>query len=76
MIEAFLEDDSSVDAEIFVNKASPLINAVDDNGLQLRYKVAYARVMDANRKFLDAAARYYELSNITTSNVIEAYMCQ
>ena len=53
-LEAFLEDDASLDAEVFVNKASPFINAVDDLFLQLRYKVTYARVMDANRKFLDA----------------------
>jgi COP9 signalosome complex subunit 4 len=31
-------------------------------GLLLRYKSAHARVLDANRKFLAAAQRYYELS--------------
>lgn len=31
-------------------------------GLLLRYKSAYARVLDANRKFLQAASRYHELS--------------
>ncbi len=34
---------------MFVNKASALINDVDSVSLQLRYKVTYARVMDANR---------------------------
>jgi hypothetical protein len=68
--EAFLEDDASLDAEVFVNKASPFINAIDDLSLQLRYKVTYARVMDANRKFLDAAVRYYELSSALHTNVL------
>lgn len=36
--------------------------AVTDYWVQLRYRVTYARVLDANRKFLEAAMRYYELS--------------
>lgn len=54
-----------------MNKASPLINLVDDWLLQLRYRLTYARVLDANRKFIDAAIRYYELSmstNVTTTH--------
>jgi hypothetical protein len=37
LLEAFLEDDEAVDAEIFVNKASVHINNVTDWALQLRY---------------------------------------
>lgn len=33
-----------------------------DYWVQLRYRVTYAKVLDANRKFLEAAMRYYELS--------------
>jgi len=66
--EAFLEDDATVDAEIFVNKASALINDVDEWTLQLRYRTTFARILDANRKFAEAASRYYELS--TTSQHI------
>ena len=54
---------------MFVNKASPFINDVSDVSLQLRYRVTHARVLDANRKFADAALRYYELSKINTINV-------
>ena len=32
------------------------------SALNLRYIVTYARVLDANRKFLDAATRFYEIS--------------
>jgi hypothetical protein len=65
--EAVLEADEAIDAEVYVNKASPLINLVDDWLLQLRYRLTYARVLDANRKFIDAAIRYYELSMSTTT---------
>ena len=67
--ETFLEDDASIDAETFVNKASAIINGVDDLAIQLRYRVTYARVLDANRKFIEAAIRYYELSTTTAANV-------
>eukprot|EP00968_Pinguiococcus_pyrenoidosus_P004275 scaffold285_cov304-Pinguiococcus_pyrenoidosus.AAC.35 len=30
--------------------------------MQLRYRTTYSRVLDANRKFLDAATRYYDVS--------------
>jgi COP9 signalosome complex subunit 4 len=60
--EAFLQEDASVDAEVFVNKASPFVNAVTDTTIVLRYRVTFARVMDSNRKFVEAALRYYELS--------------
>lgn len=67
--EAFLEDDATVDAEIFVNKASALINDVEDWALQLRYRTAFARILDANRKFVEAASRYYELSTMTNQQI-------
>lgn len=74
-----LEVDEAIDAEIYVNKASALINAAasasqasgeDAYGpVQLRFRVTYARVMDANRKFAEAAVRYYGLSTTTGYNV-------
>jgi COP9 signalosome complex subunit 4 len=42
------------------------MHAVIEWSLQLRYSVTLARVLDSNRKFVDAALRYYELS--TTQN--------
>jgi COP9 signalosome complex subunit 4 len=68
-LEAYLEDDEAMEAEIFVNKASSFMNNTSNWSLQLRYRVTSARVMDANRKFLDAAARYYEISSTTNTNI-------
>jgi COP9 signalosome complex subunit 4 len=67
--EAFLEDDETVDAEVFLNKASSCIQTVTEVSLNLRYRATYARVLDANRKFVEAAMRYYDLSNTTYADV-------
>jgi hypothetical protein len=46
--ETFLEDDETVDAETFVNRASTVINNVPDWALLLRYK---ARIHDNVHSF-------------------------
>lgn len=72
--EAFLEDDETVDAEVMVNKASVLMHEVADIDLplQLRYRVTYARILDSNRKFIEASLRYYELSNTVSTEIVAA----
>ncbi|KAL0587558.1 hypothetical protein ABG067_002854 [Albugo candida] len=60
--ELFLQEDETVDAENYINRASRCIHNVEDWALKLRYQVSYARILDAKRKFLDAALRYYEFS--------------
>lgn len=69
--ETYLEADMAVEAEVFMNKSSPFINAVVSWTVQLRYKVTFARVQDANRKFVEAALRYYELSTLENENVVQ-----
>jgi len=58
----FLEDSDSVSAETYIKRASPLAAGTGDKGLELQYKTCYARILDHKRKFLEAATRYYELS--------------
>ena len=73
--ECYLEEDLTVEAEGAVTKAGVVIEAsgisvsADDEvkdeatvTLMLRYKSTYARVLDANRKFLAAAVKYHDLS--------------
>eukprot|EP01092_Planopodium_desertum_P004755 TRINITY_DN20214_c0_g4_i2.p1 TRINITY_DN20214_c0_g4~~TRINITY_DN20214_c0_g4_i2.p1 ORF type:complete len:424 (-),score=45.40 TRINITY_DN20214_c0_g4_i2:30-1166(-) len=60
----WLEEEDSSRAEQRINKASRYIKDVHDNVLLLKYKGAFARIADLNRKFLDAALRYYELSQL------------
>jgi len=74
--ESCLTGDADDEAEIFVKKASVLMNATADHpdktavaSLNLRYRVTFARVLDAQRKFLEAATRYYDVSVIQNQSV-------
>eukprot|EP01024_Parvocaulis_polyphysoides_P021104 TRINITY_DN1999_c1_g1_i3.p3 TRINITY_DN1999_c1_g1~~TRINITY_DN1999_c1_g1_i3.p3 ORF type:complete len:265 (+),score=38.40 TRINITY_DN1999_c1_g1_i3:385-1179(+) len=60
----YLEDDNSVDAETYLNKAAVLIGGSQNKELGLKYEVCSARILDAKRKFLEAAQRYYGLSTM------------
>lgn len=62
--QLYLEEDESVQAEAYINRASEFVHIVKDETLKLRYKVCFARIMDYKRQFLKAAGRYYELSQI------------
>ncbi|RCV46090.1 hypothetical protein SEVIR_9G508800v4 [Setaria viridis] len=60
----YLEDDDAVNAEAFINKASFLVTNSQQEVLNLQYKVCYARILDLKRRFLEAALRYYDISQI------------
>jgi COP9 signalosome complex subunit 4 len=66
--QLYLEDDESVQAEAYINRASELIHQCKDETLKLRYKVCFARIMDYKRQFMKAAQRYYELSQIVSDS--------
>jgi len=65
----YLQDEESVSAETFINRASLLISEDTSDRLRLQHKVCYARILDAKRKFLEAATRYYQLSQLTSRTV-------
>lgn len=67
--EAYLADDEADSAENFLNKASLVMQGVEDPVLDLRYRTTSARVLDSNRKFLDAAVRFYDLSQTSKVHV-------
>ncbi|KAI3437752.1 hypothetical protein D9Q98_000200 [Chlorella vulgaris] len=60
----FLEDDDAVAAETYIKKASSLLSSCKNEELELQYKTCYARILDSKRRFLEAATRYYELSQV------------
>mmetsp|Transcript_15744 Transcript_15744/g.17480 ORF Transcript_15744/g.17480 Transcript_15744/m.17480 type:complete len:414 (+) Transcript_15744:52-1293(+) len=76
--ECFLEDDETVEADSAVTKAGTVVEQITEpdkhTALILRYKSTYARVLDANRKFLQAASRYHDLSNPNpaTADLVDA----
>lgn len=60
----FLEDEDAVGAEPYIKKASALLSSCTNEELELQYKTCYARMLDSKRRFLEAATRYYELSQV------------
>jgi COP9 signalosome complex subunit 4 len=75
--ECFLHEEDYVEADIFVTKAGPSVEAItnpeEHTALILRYKSTQARVFDAHRKFLDASHRYYDLSLVgNQTDIVDA----
>jgi len=60
--QLYLEEDKSFEAERFINKAAPLTGQIKKDKLLLKYKSAFVRNQDFNRKFPEAALSYYRLS--------------
>ena len=74
MAECFLAEDENAEADASVSKAGGVVEQIQNKAahqaLILRYKSTYARVLDANRKFLSAAQRYHELSQSSTDLIV------
>lgn len=58
----FLEEEDSVSAETFFNRASLISHETKDPEMQLHFKLSQARMFDFNRKFAEAASKYHEIS--------------
>jgi COP9 signalosome complex subunit 4 len=73
--ECFLAEDEIAESDAAVNKAGVVVEQIANKdqhtALILRYKSTYARVLDANRKFLAAASRYHELSSPANGVLID-----
>jgi hypothetical protein len=48
-------------------QANALVNEVEDKELTMKYQACYARIADSKRRFLDAAMKYYELSQASAA---------
>ncbi|KAF8639949.1 hypothetical protein AX17_001199 [Amanita inopinata Kibby_2008] len=64
IVRLLLEDEDSVQAETYYNRAALLIHSTTDRETQLQFKLCQARISDYARKFLEAASRYHELSYV------------
>ncbi|KAL3082695.1 hypothetical protein niasHS_010497 [Heterodera schachtii] len=60
--ELFLEADNVEEADRHVKRASLLQQDVKEEALVIKYKALYARVLDRQGNFTEAAQRYHELS--------------
>ncbi|TFK56008.1 hypothetical protein OE88DRAFT_1652571 [Heliocybe sulcata] len=62
IVRLLLEDEDSTQADSYYNRAALLAHTTTDKETQLAFKLCQARIMDYNRRFLEAAQRYNELS--------------
>lgn len=72
----YLEDDDSVAAEMYIKKASSLVTTCKEEGLELQYRSCYVRILDAKRRFVEAAQRYHQLSQMEARQVSEAELLE
>ncbi|KAG6844911.1 hypothetical protein H0H87_002610 [Tephrocybe sp. NHM501043] len=65
IVRLLLEEEDSVQAETYYNRAALLVHSgMDDRETLLQFKLCQARINDYSRKFLEAATRYHELSYV------------
>ncbi|GAW05371.1 hypothetical protein F5879DRAFT_873750 [Lentinula edodes] len=62
IVRLLLEEEDSVQAESYFNRAQLLVHSTTDKETLLQFKLCQARISDYSRKFLEAASRYHELS--------------
>lgn len=62
IVRDYLEADDSTAAETYLNKLKNVMHGVNDAETQLHFKLSAARIQDANRQFLAAAASYHDIS--------------
>ncbi|KAF8195855.1 hypothetical protein K438DRAFT_1826634 [Mycena galopus ATCC 62051] len=64
IVRLLLEDEDSIQAETYYNRAALLVHSTTDKETLLQFKLCQARISDYGRKFLEAASRYHELSYV------------
>ncbi|KAK4050963.1 hypothetical protein OIV83_003092 [Microbotryomycetes sp. JL201] len=62
IVRLYLEEENSTAAETYFNRASLISHQTKDAELQLHYKLSQARMFDYNRKFVEAASKYHDIS--------------
>ncbi|KAK0230731.1 hypothetical protein IW262DRAFT_1340082 [Armillaria fumosa] len=64
IVRLLLEEEDSVQAETYFNRAQLVVHSTNDKETLLQFKLCQARISDYGRKFLEAASRYHELSYV------------
>jgi len=60
--QLYLQEDRSMEAKRWIDKAAPLMGHIKKDRLVARYKSAFVKNQDFSRKFAEAALGYYRLS--------------
>ncbi|KAI7881092.1 Cops4 protein [Lichtheimia hyalospora FSU 10163] len=75
IMRLLLEVDEAVTADAYLNRAALLIHNSNDLVLNLTFKLCQARILDAKRRFLEAATKYHELSYETQIDESDRLRC-
>ncbi|KAG2222608.1 hypothetical protein INT45_008727 [Circinella minor] len=75
IVQLLLEVDEPVPAETYLNRAALLQPTTEDFVLGLKFKLSQARILDAKRRFLEAASKYHELSYVSQIDEDERIQC-
>lgn len=62
IVRYYLEEDDTTSAEAFLNRIKNLPSKLEDHDSKLYFQLSQARVLDARRRFLDAAQEYFNVS--------------
>lgn len=62
IVRYYLEDDDTASAEAFLNRIKNLPSKIEDHDAKLYFQLSQARILDARRRFLDAAQEYFSVS--------------
>ncbi|KAJ5472175.1 hypothetical protein N7530_006176 [Penicillium desertorum] len=62
IVRYYLEDDDTTSAEAFLNRIKNLPSKIEDHDSKLYFQLSQARILDARRRFLDAAQEYFNVS--------------
>lgn len=62
IVRYYLEDDDTTSAEAFLNRIKNLPSKIEDHDAKLYFQLSQARILDARRRFLDAAQEYFSVS--------------
>jgi COP9 signalosome complex subunit 4 len=62
IVRYYLEDDDTPSAEAFLNRIKNLPSKIEDHDAKLYFQLSQARILDARRRFLDAAQEYFNVS--------------
>ena len=64
IVRNLLEAGDTTTADIFLHKVKAVIHTCDDGdvALKLNFQLSHAKILDAQRRFLEASREYYDLS--------------
>ncbi|CAO3650969.1 unnamed protein product [Cunninghamella echinulata] len=75
IVRFLLEEDESIQAESYLNRAALIIPNSKDLVLTLSFKLSQARILDSKRRFLEASSKYHELSYVGQLDEDERVLC-